>query len=111
MVASAEIPSFALLQGWLTMKHTIRIRALILILAALTYSSAVAQTRKAGPMAKVARSLAALHEQYRTHLTQGIVAPYKSNDPRVRLTDDRVVIDAVASGDVQALKADLVFLG
>ena len=36
---------------------------------------------------------------------------FRSKDPLVRVVDDRVVVDAVASGDVNALKSDLISLG
>jgi hypothetical protein len=70
-----------------------------------------AQTQKNGPMAKVTQNLAGLYEKYIAHLAQRIAVSFRSDDPLVRLVDDRVVVDAVASGDVEALKADLVFLG
>ena len=73
--------------------------------------SANAQTGKAGPLAKLPHSLVALHQQHTAHVAQRAVVPFASSDPLVRLIDDRVVIDAIASGDVDTLKADLEFLG
>jgi hypothetical protein len=69
--------------------------------------SALAQNAKKEPMAKLAHSLVNLHEQYTTYLTQRSAVSFSSNDPLVRLVDNRVVIDAVASQDVNGLKADL----
>jgi len=60
-------------------------------------------------MAKVGAELQALHESYLTAQKTG--APLKSPSPFIRLVDGRVVIDAVAAGDVAELKADLVALG
>jgi subtilase family protein len=81
------------------------------IVILLVISPANAQTRKNGPMAKVTQNLAGLYEKYIAHLAQRSAVSFSSDDPLVRLVDDRVVVDAVASGDVEALKADLVFLG
>jgi hypothetical protein len=73
--------------------------------------SASAQNAKKDPMAKLAHSLVNLHEQYTTYLAQRSAVPFSSSDPLVRLADNRVVIDAVASQDVNGLKADLESLG
>jgi hypothetical protein len=62
-------------------------------------------------MAKLTPNLAVLYEQHTSHLTQRSAVVFSSNDPLVRLVDERVTIDAIASGDVEALKSDLVFLG
>jgi len=77
----------------------------------LAVSSAKAQTSKAGPMAKLTPSLVLLHEQHVAQLRQRSAAPFSSNDPLVTLVNDRVVVDAVASGDINVLKSDLVALG
>ncbi len=90
------------------MKQWLAVVAAVLILAG---NPAKAQTRKDGPMAKVTHSLAALHEQYVAHMAQRRGVSFRSNDPLVRVVDDRVVVDAIASGDVNALKSDLMFLG
>jgi hypothetical protein len=59
--------------------------------------------------AKVAPELQALYAAYLTAQQSGgrLVAP----GPSIQLVEDRVVIDAVASADVQDLKAQLVALG
>src|SRR5262245_41561133 len=92
----------------INMKRWLTLVAAVLILSG---SSAQAQTGKDGPMAKLHQSLVALHEQYNTHLAQSAGAAFISADPLVRLIGDRVVVDVVASGDVEVLKADLVSLG
>lgn len=85
--------------------------AVVATLLLLSGSPAKAQTRKDGPMAKVTHSLAALHEQYIAHMAQRSAVSFRSNDPLVRLVDDRVVVDAIASGNVDTLKSDLMFFG
>jgi len=73
--------------------------------------SANAQTGKAGPMAKLPHSLVALFQEHAAHVAQRAAVPFSSSDPLVRMVDDRVIIDAIASGDVNTLKADLESLG
>jgi subtilisin family serine protease len=77
----------------------------------LVASSAKAQTSKGGQMAKLTHSLVFLHEQHAARVAQRSAAPFSSNDPLVTLVNDRVVVDAVASGDVNVLKSDLISLG
>ena len=91
---------------------------LYLILALFVVSSASctptsAQTTEAevGGMSKVAPELAALYNEYSSYLASHKAGVFRSNDPLVRVIDDRVVVDAVASGDVNALKSDLMSLG
>jgi hypothetical protein len=64
---------------------------------------------KGGPLAKVGPELQTLYEAYQTAQQTG--APFVSIDPLVPVVDGRVTIDAVASGDVDDLKKDLVALG
>ena len=73
--------------------------------------SASGQIGKNGPMAKLTDSLVKLHEQYTTYLTQRSAVPFSSADPLVTVVDQRVVVDAVASGDPNVLKAELESLG
>ena len=82
-----------------------------LILTNLVTSSVKAQTSKHGPMAKLTPSLVLLYTQHADRQAQRSAVPFTSSDPLVMLVNDRVVIDAVASGDVNALKSDLVSLG
>jgi Subtilase family/FG-GAP-like repeat len=69
------------------------------------------QTRKDGPIAKLPRSLVALHQQFTTHVGLSSALTFNANDPLVRLVEDRVVVDAVASDDVNLLKSELEALG
>lgn len=104
------------------MKHSVRLSVLVLsvsVVVALMMASgpAAGQTpkAKAGPMAKVGTDLAALsdaHEAYQLRSSATAVrGPFKPQNPLARVVDGRVVIDAVASGDVDALRADLEALG
>jgi len=93
------------------MKHWMVICGLAVLLICLGGRPASAQSAKNGPMAKLAHSLVNLHEQYTTYLAQRSAVPFSSGDPLVTLADNRVVVDAVASEDVNALKADLESLG
>ena len=70
-----------------------------------------AETSKSGLMVKVAPDLAVLYDEYRASLAQGGGGGPTSSNPLMRISDGRVVIDAVASGDVRALQADLEALG
>jgi hypothetical protein len=64
---------------------------------------------KPGISAKVSPNLLALYRAYEDAHRQG--AAFRPSDPLVRVVDDRVIVDAAASGDVGALRADLVGLG
>ena len=66
---------------------------------------------KSGRMSKLAQELAALYDQYSAYLGSGGAGGFRSADPLVRVVGDRVVVDAVASGDADVLKSDLVSLG
>ena len=79
------------------------------VLLALTADSGQAQSNKSA--AKFPESLLTLYDQYSRHLAQSSALSFNSDDPLVRQVDDHVVVDAVASGDVEILKADLVSLG
>src|SRR4029079_5799550 len=93
------------------MKHWMVICGLAVLLICLGGRPASAQNAKNGPMAKLAHSLVNLHEQYTTYLSQRGAVPFSSSDPLVTVVDQRVVVDAVASGDPNVLKADLESLG
>src|SRR5262245_39145604 len=77
----------------------------------LTAGSGNGQSAKDGPLSKLSPNLVALHEQYNSQLAYGTAAVFRSDDPLVIMVDDRVVVDAVASGNADVLKSDLVSLG
>jgi hypothetical protein len=62
-----------------------------------------------GAMTKIGPELQSLYETNRVALQTG--GPLVSTDPLIPIVDGRVTIDAVASGDVDDLKADLIALG
>jgi len=76
-----------------------------------TMSDAQSTGNKAGWTAKVARELITLRDEYSSYLTSGKSGVFKSTQSLIQVIDDRVVIDAVASGDATVLKADLESLG
>ncbi len=73
----------------------------------------LAQARggKGGPMGKVSNDLTILYDEYVSYLEQGSDETFKPSNPLLRVIEDRVVIDAVASGDAGTLQSDLEALG
>jgi len=71
--------------------------------------SSWAGSGKDGPMAKISPELRALYDAYMAAQRSG--TPFSVNDPLISVIDGRVIVDAVASGDVAALETDLVALG
>src|SRR5262249_30453363 len=76
---------------------------------ALLFGSMSAAGGNGGLMAKISPELRALYESYLAAQATG--RPFTPTNPRMPTVGDRVVIDASASNDVAALKADLVALG
>jgi hypothetical protein len=66
---------------------------------------------KAGWRQKIGPELIALYDEYSSYLASGQRGVFKSSAPLVRVIEDRVVVDAVASGDADVLKANLETLG
>ena len=64
---------------------------------------------KDGAMEKISPELLALSDAYLAAQRRGI--PFTVNDPLVRVVDDRVIVDAVASGSVAGLETDLRAMG
>ena len=64
---------------------------------------------KDGAMEKISPELLALYDAYLAAQRRGI--PFTVNDPLVRVVDDRVIVDAVASGNGAALETDLRAMG
>ena len=62
-------------------------------------------------MSKVSPELISLYDQYSSYVKSHNAGAFQPTDRLVRVVDARVLIDAVASDDVDALKADLMSLG
>src|SRR5688500_2488279 len=60
---------------------------------------------------RISPELIALYYEYSSQPAAARKEPFRTGNVLVRIIDDRVLVDAVASGDVKALKADLVALG
>jgi len=86
-----------------------RLTVLSITFLVLAAGSGLAAVDKDGPMAKISPELLALYDAYLAAQRGGI--PFSPNDPLVRLVDDRVIVDATASGNVAALETDLRALG
>jgi hypothetical protein len=83
----------------------------VVCLGGSALSGAPSAEHKARKMSKVASELIALHDEYSSYLASGKSGVFKPTNSLVQVIDDRVVIDAVASGDASVLKADLEALG
>ncbi|MFQ5828839.1 MAG: Ig-like domain-containing protein [Candidatus Methylomirabilia bacterium] len=95
------------------MKRTVMLPVFVMTLLILA-GGAGARTAsgKHGPMAKVGFPLASLQQEYQAYVArQGSDKGFKPGNPLLQLRGNRVVIDAVASGNTSALKADLKGLG
>ncbi len=82
-----------------------------MLLFVLMVTFAHAQSGPPEGSAKLNPSLLRLHERYASHLTQRGTSTFSSQDPLIRLVQDSVVVDAIADGDVNSLRADLLTLG
>lgn len=84
--------------------------AIVIALLVLGWDAALAGPN-GGQSQKINPTLLALYEEHVTHTAQGSGLPFTSSNPLARVADERVVIDAVADGDVLALQAALAALG
>jgi len=66
---------------------------------------------KDGPMARIGLDLTRLYVEYEQHLASTPALKFVPSSPLMRVHQDGVVIDAVATEDVGALRDDLVALG
>jgi hypothetical protein len=85
--------------------------ALLSLTANCTTASPQPAAVKTERMSKIGPELIALYHEYSAYLASPRTRPFQPSSPLVRFIDGRVVIDAVASGDVDALRSDLVSLG
>jgi len=91
--------------------HLLLVVALVVYVEGCTMSDAQSTGSKAGWTAKIAPELITLYDEYSNYLASGKSGVFKSAHSSVQVIDDRVVIDAVASGDATVLLMDLEFLG
>lgn len=86
-----------------------RLTVLSIMWSVLAAGSGLAGLAKDGPMEKISPELLALYDAYLEAQRRGI--PFSTSDPLIRIVDDRVIVDATASGNVGDLEADLKALG
>jgi hypothetical protein len=84
--------------------------AVLVSSASCTLTSAQTVGDKAEKMSKVGQELITLYHEYSSYLTSHSAKPFQPANPLVRVIDGRVVVDAIASGEVNVLKSDLVSL-
>jgi hypothetical protein len=89
----------------------IALAACLLLTGGCSSAGAQAADSTTGRTAKVAPELAALYGEYGAYLASHSSGIFRPSDSPARIVEDRVVIDAVASGEVDDLKADLTSLG
>jgi hypothetical protein len=77
----------------------------------LTGGCALAGASKDKEMTKISRDLVALFDEYVAYQQKREGAAFTPSNPVMRVSEDHVMIDAVASGDADALRADLEALG
>ena len=62
-------------------------------------------------LTKVSHDLVALQKAHGTHVKSRSLEPFKPSNPHLRVVDQHVVVDAVASGEAKELLTDLEALG
>jgi hypothetical protein len=95
------------------MKRWLRFTVLVSLVSTVNCSPLAAQRTggDGGRVSKLGPELVSLYDEYSSYLESRKGGTFRSADPLVRVIDDRVVIDAVASGDMNVLKTDLESLG
>ncbi len=68
-------------------------------------------SKKKGPLVKAGLDLALLREEYNEHQTLHPLAPFVPSNSSLRVSDDRVVVDVVATGEASAVESALNELG
>ena len=85
----------------------VQVTALCILISSDLWAAADEQ----GPMAKVSHDLAILYHEYESYQVQGGSVGFTPSNPLLQVSTGLVIVDAVAFGDVQTLKADLEALG
>ena len=104
----ATVPQSRAVRGQLYLQLVV---ALVVCVAGCALSDAQSARDKGGRMAKLSQELTALYSEYSAYLASRKGGKFQSSQPLVWVIDDRVVVDATASGDANALKSDLEELG
>ena len=76
-----------------------------------TLAEGIFSTPKTGPMGKLSNMLASTFEHYGTYLSQAELPGFQPANSLVQVSDGLIQINAVASGDADALLGDLQSLG
>lgn len=84
--------------------------ALLLLVASGACGQDVPDSAAPAP-SKVGTVLSALYEELAAHERQGDTTAFAPSGPMIRVIEDRVFIDAVASGETDVLRMDLEALG
>lgn len=85
--------------------------AVCFLLTSCTPASDQISEAKTRQLAKIAPELAVLYEEYSSYLASRRAGSFHPTNSLLQIVDDRVVIDAVAAGEINLLKADLISLG
>src|SRR5262245_21288851 len=93
------------------MKQTVILFVQVTVLCILVTGRSWAAAGKEGPLAKVDHALAAVYDEQESYLAKGGGVAFTPSNPLLRVSAGRVLVDAVASGDVKALQADLETFG
>ena len=92
---------------------TLKLYLFGLVAGCLIFSAvpAGAQNGKSARLAKITPALIELHEQQLTRDAQGSRAALRAPNRRMKVVNERVVVDAVAEDDAETLRAELEALG
>jgi hypothetical protein len=89
------------------MQQIVLVFVQVMVLCILASGHAWAAPGKDRRLAKMDHALVVMSDEYIASLAQGSSVAYTSSNPLLRVIAGRVVVDAVAFGDVNALRADL----
>ena len=85
--------------------------AALVIFAGCAIASAQSNRETAARTAKIAPDLIALSEEYSAYLSAKKTGAFRPSNFPGRIVDDRILIDAVASGEADLLRSELTSIG
>ena len=94
--------------GWISI--ILSLSSLVMAMACAT-TAAQTLTEQPDKITKLSQELLALYSEYSAYVASGKGGRFQSANPLVRVHEDRVFVDATASGEAAVLKADLQALG